>query len=48
MYNQIADIYLEIFPLNQAILNLYPYYLGRPGAKVLDLGCGPGDYVDAL
>ena len=48
MYNQIADIYLEIFPLNQEFLAFIPEYLGKPGAKVLDLGCGPGDYVDAL
>ena len=48
MYNQIADIYLEIFPLNKAFLVFIPEYLGKPGAKVLDLGCGPGDYVDAL
>lgn len=48
MYNQIADIYLEIFPLNQAFLTFIPEYLGKPGAEVLDLGCGPGDYVDTL
>ena len=48
MYNQIAESYLEIFPLNQAFLAFIPEYLGRPGAKVLDLGCGSGDYVDAL
>jgi SAM-dependent methyltransferase len=48
MYNDIADIYLEIFPLNQAFLDFLPKYLGDPGSAVLDLGCGPGDYVDAL
>jgi len=48
MYDQIADIYLEIFPLNQEFLAFIPNYLGKPGAKVLDLGCGPGDYVDSL
>ena len=48
MYDQIADIYLEIFPLNQEFLAFIPEYLGKPGAKVLDLGCGPGDYVDTL
>jgi SAM-dependent methyltransferase len=48
MYNDIADIYLEIFPLNQAFLNFIPEYLGKPGSTVLDLGCGPGDYVDHL
>ncbi len=48
MYDQIADIYLEIFPLNQAFLSFIPEYLGDPAADVLDLGCGPGDYVDTL
>ncbi len=48
MYNQIADIYLEIFPLNQAFLAFIPEYLGDFGNAVLDLGCGPGDYVDTL
>jgi SAM-dependent methyltransferase len=48
MYDQIADIYLEIFPLNQAFLRFLPDYLPGPGAAVLDLGCGPGDYVDTL
>ena len=48
MYDQIADIYLEIFPLNQAFLAFIPAYLGAPGKSVLDLGCGPGDYVDHL
>jgi glycine/sarcosine N-methyltransferase len=48
MYDQIADIYLEIFPLNQAFLAFLPEYLGAPGASILDLGCGPGDYVDQL
>lgn len=48
MYNDIADIYLEIFPLNQAFLDFLPDYIGSPGSAVLDLGCGPGDYVDYL
>ena len=48
MYNDIADIYLEIFPLNQAFLDFIPQYLGAPGGAVLDLGCGPGDYIDVL
>ena len=48
MYDDIADIYLEIFPLNQAFLDFLPDYLGDPGSAVLDLGCGPGDYVDVL
>jgi SAM-dependent methyltransferase len=48
MYNEIADMYLEIFPLNRAFLALLPEYIGGPGTAVLDLGCGPGDYVDHL
>ena len=48
MYNDIADIYLEIFPINQEFLDFLPDYLGYPGSAVLDLGCGPGDYVDYL
>jgi len=48
MYNDIGDIYLEIFPINQAFLSFIPEFLGKPGSSVLDLGCGPGDYVDHL
>ena len=48
MYNDIVGIYNEIFPLNHAFLEFVPPYLGSPGSKVLDLGCGPGDYVDEL
>lgn len=48
MYDDIAEIYLEIFSINQAFLDFIPEYLGPPGNTVLDLGCGPGDYVDAL
>lgn len=48
MYNDIADIYLEIFPPNQAFLSFLLDFIGEPGSTVLDLGCGPGDYVDYL
>jgi cyclopropane fatty-acyl-phospholipid synthase-like methyltransferase len=48
MYNDIVDIYNEIFPLNHAFLKFIPTYLGSPGSRVLDLGCGPGEYVDEL
>ncbi len=48
MYDDIADIYLEIFSLNQVFLNFLQDYLVNPGSAVLDLGCGPGDYVDKL
>ena len=48
MYSDIADVYHEIFPLNRSFLEFIPDYLGAPGTKVLDLGCGPGDYVNEL
>ena len=48
MYDEIADIYLEIFPINWEFLGFIPEYIGQPGATFLDLGCGPGDYVDYL
>ncbi len=48
MYNDIVDIYNELFPLNHAFLKFIPAYLGSPGSRVLDIGCGPGDYVDEL
>ena len=48
MYNDIAGIYLEIFPLNQAFLGFLTNYLSSSESAVLDLGCGPGDHVDAL
>ena len=46
MYNQIVAIYDQLFPLNHGFLELIPPYLGEAGSKILDLGCGPGDYVD--
>ena len=48
MYDDITAIYDQIFPLNQTFLDFIPGYLGAQGSKVLDLGCGPGDYVDHL
>jgi SAM-dependent methyltransferase len=48
MYNEISDCYDEIFPLNRSFLRFIPEYLGNPGSRILDLGCGPGDYVNAL
>jgi len=48
MYDEITEIYAEIFPLNHTFLNFIPAYLGRFGSTVLDLGCGPGDYVDEI
>jgi SAM-dependent methyltransferase len=48
MYNDIVSFYDEIFPLNQQFLSFIMGYLGPPGSSVLDLGCGPGYYVDHL
>jgi len=48
LYDDIADIYLEIFPINQAFLAFIPEFLGKPGATVLDLGCGPGQTAKYL
>jgi len=48
MYDDITAIYDQIFPLNRTFLSFIPAYLGSPGSKVLDLGCGPGEYVDHL
>lgn len=48
MYNDIARIYHEIFTLNHAFLSFIPAYLKSTGSRVLDLGCGPGDYVNEL
>jgi SAM-dependent methyltransferase len=48
MYDDIVDVYNEIFPLNQAFLVFLNGYLGEIGSRVLDLGCGPGDYVGLL
>ncbi|MBS1250561.1 MAG: Cypemycin N-terminal methyltransferase [Chloroflexi bacterium] len=48
MYDQIVDVYDQIFPLNQGFLDFIPPYLGDRGSKILDLGCGPGEYVDRI
>ena len=48
MYDDIVDIYDQIFPLNQAFLRFLHSYLPDDGGRVLDLGCGPGDVVDLL
>ena len=45
MYSHIADVYHEIFPLNATFINFVKPYLGPPGSRILDLGCGPGDYI---
>ncbi|MBU4317750.1 MAG: class I SAM-dependent methyltransferase [Proteobacteria bacterium] len=48
MYSDIAEFYHEIFPVNQDFLAFIRNYLGAPGGRLLDLGCGPGDYIHAL
>jgi SAM-dependent methyltransferase len=48
MYSAIADFYHEIFPVNQGFLNFIQDYLGPSGSRILDLGCGPGDYIHIL
>ncbi|MBN1266510.1 MAG: class I SAM-dependent methyltransferase [Anaerolineales bacterium] len=48
MYDQIVSLYAEIFPLNKEFMAFLPPYLGPAGSTVLDMGCGPGDYVDML
>jgi cyclopropane fatty-acyl-phospholipid synthase-like methyltransferase len=48
MYDDITGFYDEIFPLNHAFLKFIPNYLEKSGSRILDLGCGPGDYVDEL
>ena len=48
MYNDIVDIYDEIFPLNRSFLGFIEGFLGEPGSRILDLGCGPGGYVDTI
>lgn len=46
MYDEITSIYQQIFPINQAFLQFIPAYLQQESSSILDLGCGPGDYVD--
>jgi len=48
MYDEITNIYQQIFPLNQAFLQFLSTYLKKCPSALLDLGCGPGDYVHAL
>jgi glycine/sarcosine N-methyltransferase len=48
MYNDIVSIYDEIFPLNQSFLQFLQDYLEDQTLRILDLGCGPGGYVDLL
>jgi SAM-dependent methyltransferase len=46
-YQQISSVYPEIFPINTAALNLIKS-LPKFGSRLLDLGCGPGDYTTEL
>lgn len=46
MYDDIVDIYQQIFPLNQEFVEFLTPRLRSFPQCILDLGCGPGDYVD--
>jgi 2-polyprenyl-3-methyl-5-hydroxy-6-metoxy-1,4-benzoquinol methylase len=46
MYDDITSFYQHIFPLNQFFLQFIPAYIKKTPSKILDLGCGPGDYVN--
>ena len=48
MYNDIVEIYDQIFPINVNFLLFLQDYLPNDAGQVLDLGCGPGDVVDIL
>ena len=47
MYSLLAPVYRELFPLQQAVLELC-LEMVPPGAAVLDLACGDGALVEAL
>ena len=46
MYDEIAPIYQQIFPLNRYFLDFMESVLPMPPASILDVGCGNGQYVD--
>jgi SAM-dependent methyltransferase len=46
MYDDIVSFYQQIFPLNQAFLQFIPVYIKKNPTRMLDLGCGPGEYVN--
>ncbi len=47
MYNDIADIYTEIFPVNMDFINLLKEHV-EIGDDILDIACGSGHYVNLL
>jgi len=46
MYDDIAPIYQQIFPINKEFLKFIENVLPTPPASILDIGCGNGQYVD--
>jgi|GEM_PF-1376661 SAM-dependent methyltransferase len=48
MYDDITTIYQQIFSLNQAFLQFIQTFIKKMPSRILDLGCGPGDYVNEL
>lgn len=48
MYDDITTIYQQIFSLNQAFLQFIQAFIKKMPSRILDLGCGPGDYVNEL
>ncbi|UDQ98994.1 class I SAM-dependent methyltransferase [Lentisphaerota bacterium WC36G] len=47
MYNDIVDIYAELFPINMDFINLIEENI-KPNSSILDISCGPGHYVNLL
>ena len=47
MYNDIVDIYTELFPVNMDFINLIKDHVDL-GGDILDISCGPGHYVNLL
>lgn len=46
MYSEIASIYEEVFPLNKGFIEFLLPFINEGESELLDIGCGPGGYVD--